>query len=169
MKRLLLILPVVMLLSFAAPGGGRFDKGGVSFTIPDGWKITEEENIEGKGYYLSCEKEGENSSGLVTVTWVNDSMDLESTAESYGEEIKKNYILKQADPSFKPLLLTSFNGMAATKIDYAVTLMNVPHEGHIYSFYGNGKTITVLIQEAVEDKAVNKAGIQEISRTLVSR
>jgi hypothetical protein len=168
MKRLLLLVPVLMLLSFAPVEGGRFDKSGVSFNVPEGWKITEEEDLEGKGYYLSCEKEGANSSGLVTVSWVNDITDLTETAGQYAAAVKENFILKKAEPKLKPVASTSFNGMTAASIDYTLVMETVPHEGHIYCFHGKGKTITVMVQEAVEDKAVNKAGIQEITRSLVS-
>lgn len=168
MKRLL-ILFLPLLLSFAPPAGSRFDKSGVSFTVPDDWKITEEEDIEGKGYYLACEKTGANSSGLVTVTWVNDSMDLAAMAGSYGSELKKNFVLKKADPKLDPVSRTSFNGMEAMGMKYTLKLLGVAHRGHIYCFYGKGKTITVMVQEALEDVAANEPGIREITGSFSCR
>jgi hypothetical protein len=168
MKRLLLLLPVLLLLSFSTPEGQKFSNSGVSFNIPAGWKITEQEDIEGKGYYLSCEKDGENSSGLVTITWVNDSTDLKATAVAYGNALKENFKLKKADTKLTPAVKRTFNGRSAMGMDYTLMLSNILHEGHIYCFYGNEKTITVMVQEAVEDKAVNKSGIQEILSSLTS-
>ncbi len=34
----------------------KFDKFGISFICPSGWKITDEEIFNNNGYYLSCEK-----------------------------------------------------------------------------------------------------------------
>jgi hypothetical protein len=168
MNRLLLLLSVLLLSSFTMPDEQKFTHSGVSFNIPTGWKITDQEEMEGTGYYLSCEKEGENSSGIVTVTWVNDSSDLEATVEAYSSAIKDNYILKKANPKFSPTVKRRFNGRAAIGMDYTMTLSKIPHEGHIYCFYGKGKTITVMVQEALEDKAVNKPGIDEIVASLIS-
>lgn len=169
MKKVFQVLIIPFLLSFAPPYGEVFNKSGVYFKVPDGWKITDEEDFDGKGYYLSCEKNGANSSGLVTVSWVNDSTDLTSTAENYAAELKKNYILKTANPIMKPVKQTTFNGKKAMAIAYMMTLANLPHEGHIYSFYGNHKTITVMMQEALEDHAENRAGFEEITKTLASK
>jgi hypothetical protein len=168
MKRLVLLLPVILLFSFAAPNEEKFTNSGVSFTVPDGWKITEQEDLDGKGYYLSCEKDGANSSGLVTISWVNDSTDLKELATTYGNAVKENFILKSANPKMSPVVSRTFNGHPATGMDYTMKMATIPHEGHIYCFYGNGKTITVMVQEAVEDKAANKPGIAQITSSLVS-
>lgn len=48
-----------------------FFKDGVSFTCPSNWSVTEQEDLDGVGYYLSVEKTGLNASGLLTITWIN--------------------------------------------------------------------------------------------------
>jgi hypothetical protein len=163
MTRLLFrTLPVFILFSFTPGGEEKFDKAGISFTIPAEWKITDEEDLEGQGYYLACEKEGANSSGLVTVTTLNGKKDLEETATGYAEGLKENFTAKNAPPKMSAAKTASFNGIPCQQIDYSMTLISIPHEGRIYSFYCGNKTVTVLVQEAVEDKNVNKPGIEKI-------
>ena len=55
----------------------KFEKDGVSLTCPQGWKITDQENFDDEGYYLSIEKDGFDSSGLFSITWVNINLDLD--------------------------------------------------------------------------------------------
>lgn len=168
MKKLLFCLPLLLLLSFAPAESGKFDRSGVSFSIPTGWKITEEQDLEGKGYYLSCEKEGANSSGLVTVSWVNDSLDLDAMTGQYSEALAANFTEQKADPKLGPIVSRTFNGMEARGFDYTMNIQGIAHEGHVYCFFGKDKTINVMVQEAVEDKAANKAGIAEITASLKS-
>ena len=78
MKKLTLCFTAVLIFTLSAHHSvaQTFNKQAVSFTIPEGWTLTEEEDFDGKGYYLSIEKDGELSSGLVTISWLNDSADL---------------------------------------------------------------------------------------------
>ena len=79
----------------------KFEKNGISFTCPTGWKITEEENLDNQGYYLSIEKDGFNSSGLLTVSWVNDSLDLNEWLEALMDGLKNDIIYKNSNLKFE--------------------------------------------------------------------
>lgn len=79
----------------------KFEKNGISFTCPTGWKITEEENLDNQGYYLSIEKDGFNSSGLLTVSWVNDILDLNEWLEALMDGLKNDIIYKNSNLKFE--------------------------------------------------------------------
>ena len=46
--------------------------------------------------------------------------------------------------------------------NYTLSLFGVPHEGTVYVFHAGNKRISVVIQEAIEDKAKNKKGFEII-------
>ncbi|WP_282113833.1 hypothetical protein [Maribacter stanieri] len=46
-----------------------FERDGISLTTPKEWEITEQENKDDQGY-LSIEKDGFDSSGFITMTWL---------------------------------------------------------------------------------------------------
>jgi hypothetical protein len=165
MKNLLLLIICSFLFACVESPETQYEKNGISFTVPAGWKITEEENIEGKGYYLSCEKEGLSQSGLVMITFLNDSFPLEDMVESHKTNFKENYIFKHADVSFTSNKETTFNGSACVSSEYNLTLLKVPHHGIINCFYGNGKTISIVIQAALEDSVSTNKGINRIIKT----
>lgn len=45
--------------------GGDFSRDGVSLSYPPDWKITEQGEIEGEGYYLCIETTGFRNSGVM--------------------------------------------------------------------------------------------------------
>lgn len=136
----------------------KFDKGGVSFTCPQGWKIVDETNLDGAGYYMSIEKDGLNSSGLLSVSWVNDSIDLVYYMDIFKDELRNNFIYKNGNLKIQDLFETKFNGIDAIATNFTSTVLGLEHEGVIYCMYGSGKTIGLIKQQALEDSNVNKKG-----------
>jgi hypothetical protein len=155
-----LLVCYLLICSFRDPD--KFNNGGVSFSIPAGWEITDQEDLDGAGYYLSCEKTGVNASGLVTVSWVNEERSLAEIAVAYADNLTENFVAKKADPKMSAQQKSTYNNIPAVKMGYTMKLMGTSFHGTIYCFHLCDKTITVLVQEADEDVKENKAGIHEI-------
>lgn len=157
---------IIVLLILAASGcgsqapGGNFLRDGVSFTYPTGWSITEQEEIEGGGYYLSVEKDGFNVSGLLTLTWINGLVDTHEYLETIQAGFEKQKLLN--DITFQPVRDNNFNGIPCISSDYKFTTLSVKHIGIIYVFVKGDKTYSIMKQEAIEDVANNKEGFDEI-------
>lgn len=164
---LLILIPISLLFSCSSPPSKevKFDKSGVAFTCPDGWKITEEDSLDGDGYYLACEKDGLVSSGLFTLTWVNDTVALEEMMEVYQDELKNNVIFKNTNISFSAASDGKFNTYPAIISTYELTLLGDKTEGTMYCFYGNGKTIGLVKQQSLEDDSKNKKGFEIIENS----
>ena len=143
----------------------KFEKDGISLTSPKGWKITDEGNIEDQGYFLSIEKDGLNSSGLITLSWVIGEFDLNEWIEIYKDELKNNLVYRNSNLSFSNEKQDKFNGITTTSLEYSVSLFGLKHEGIIHFFYENNKTFALLKQEAIEDKIKNKNGFELIERS----
>ena len=143
----------------------KFSKDGISMTCPAGWKITDEGPIEDQGYSISIEKDGLNSSGLLAVSWLNDSLDLNAYMEIYLEEMKGNAVYKTSNITFEPFSDSQYNKNNSLSVKYKLSLLSVAHTGVIHIFYGNNKTVAILRQEAVEDLGENKDGFELLERT----
>jgi hypothetical protein len=67
-----------------------FSKDAISLRLPLNWNITEQDDLDGDGYYLAIEKKGIDTSGLLTITWINGVLD----SHEYLEIIKEEYVFR---------------------------------------------------------------------------
>ena len=134
-------------------------------TSPQGWKISDEENLDDQGYYLSIEKDGLESSGLFSLTWVYGEFELNDWIRVHKEEMKNNIIYRNSNLAFGGLHESKFNNLNTSSLEYTVSLLGVKHEGTFHFFHAQEKTFTVVIQEAIEDRADNRAGFEMIEQS----
>lgn len=166
MKNLIYLILFTSFLSSCESPEVDFKMKDVSFTCPKGWRITETEDyVEEDGYYVSIEKDGLNSSGIVTIEWVADSFDLELWIETFKVELQNNIIFKTADLSFGDLYDSEFSGYETVSVDFYMNLFGLKHEGKYSVFHHENKTISVLKQGANEDVNANEPGFSIIENS----
>src|SRR5690606_10867772 len=78
MKLIFCILSSVLLFAQSYSQNSEFSYEGVSIKWENDWEMSEQDPMDGDGYYLALEKTGEDESGLVAITWIN--VDLEESA-----------------------------------------------------------------------------------------
>lgn len=161
-----LILMLFVLVSCKETSQTELEKDGVSLTCPKGWEITDEDSLDGQGYYLSIEKAGFNSSGLITITWINNEFDKNEWINSYKDELRNNFIYKNSNLSFGGIIENKFNNINSTSVSFKVSILGVKHEGEIHVFSEKNKTFSILKQEAIEDKTKNINGFGLIEQSL---
>jgi len=143
-----------------------FEKDGISFTSPASWKITDQETMSNNaGYFLSVERDGFSSSGLLTLTWVYDSLDLSYWLDLYKEGFMAQFVYKNSDLIFEAPVSDVFNNYNTIAVNYTVSILGVEHEGLIHVFHGYNKTIAIVKQEAIEDKDNNRVGFDIIEQS----
>ena len=164
MKNLLLVLFVLSFTSCQDQQSepSKFNKQGVSFTVPAGWSVTEEEPIEGGGYYLAVEKNGFDSSGMLTITWFPGELGEGEGVTIQQDEMRNNAIYKKVNLVFEPIAKGDFNGIPTFSSKYKMNLMMLPHTGTLGHFYVDGRTFLFMKQEAVEDSSTNKRGFESL-------
>ena len=161
---ILTIVGIFFLLTACQPSPEvKFDKMGVRFTCPEGWKITEEEDMGEEGYYLSVEKNGFDASAIMSITWVDEEINLADFLLEFQESLKENTIYAHSGLSFEAQIETTFNKRFALASKYSARVLGIAHQGTIYCFKGGGaRTFAILKQEAIEDRQKNKAGFDTI-------
>ena len=165
-SKVYLILILLISMSCKEASETKFAKDGISLTCPTGWKITEEENIENQGYYLSIEKDGLTSSGLFTLSWLSNRLDLYEWIDIYKEQLSSNIVYRNSNLTFGEPFESEFNNISSVAVKFNVSILGLKHEGIIHVFYGNDKTISILKQEAIEDKIKNEKGFEMIEKSL---
>lgn len=161
-KLILLITSLLYLTSCQKNPESKFEQDGISMTIPLGWEISEEENIGDQGYYLSIQKQGFNSSAMIAMNWVKGEISYDSWVEIYQEILESNIIYRNANLELGELKDTSFNNIESKYVKVDFSLLGLKHQAIIYFIRQNGKSITIMKQEALEDMDENRKGFKKI-------
>ncbi len=143
----------------------KFERDGISLTSPKGWNVSDEENIDNQGYYLSIEKDGLNSSGVITISWINNELDLNESINIYQNELRNNIISKNSNLTFENQKKNKFNEINTTSVNYTFSILGLKHEGILHFFYENDKSFVICKQEATEDNIKNKKGFESIEQS----
>jgi len=138
-----------------------FSKDGVSLSWDLDWELTEQDSLDGDGFYLALEKWGLNESGLFTVTWLYSNVPEEIFLDIFQEQLRKSYE-GISGVSFSEMYDSNFAGIISKAVDFEFTELDVKHTGTFFSFRTHGKSFTVLKQEAVEDSDKNAPGFSMI-------
>ncbi|TMM58773.1 hypothetical protein FEE95_04900 [Maribacter algarum] len=139
-----------------------FEKDDISFTCPKGWSITDEDNLDGIGYYLSIEKDGFDSSGLMTVSWLYETVNPDDLILAYQEDMQENVIYKHSNLVFDPTFENKFQHYTVKSTRYQVTIVGIKHQGIISAVNYGDQTFGILKQGATEDVVINKKGFEMI-------
>lgn len=142
-----------------------FKKDGVVFTCPSGWSITDEDSLEGLGNYLSIEKDGFNSSGIMTVTWLYNEISPEDVIAEYQVEMANNIIYKNSSLSFSNPFKNKFKNYDVISVRFTMKLVGMKHQGIISAFNYGGRSYCIFKQEANEDGIKNEDGFNVIENS----
>jgi hypothetical protein len=143
-----------------------YAKNGISFTIPDSWKVTSDDVAPGKGVVVNCERQGPDESGLVSIAVVDSSHDIQNLLISTTLENKVAFgNMGGTFEATKPVE-GKFNGYESISGTYKAVVQDVPHTGMVTAFRGCDRCVLVVTQEADEDHEKNKTGIEQIRSSL---
>ena len=168
MKKLIFLLfTILLVISCKDSPATTFSKDGVTFTVPSGWEISEEENLDTDGYYLSVEKNGFNASGIVVMTWVVGKQDLRDTYVNYKKNMYNIPVYSNANLQFRNEADTSYGNKSSFSAPFTASVAGMDHEGRLHFITAADKIFTIMIQGAVEDKSENEKGFKTIADSFV--
>ena len=145
-----------------------FNQNGVSFAYPGDWEVDPLEEVAPGAFTLNCEKSGLGSSGLVSISWFADSLDLDKVRGLFQQQFATSPIYKMSDVKFAPTVAGFYGAHPARRALYRLKMLSVPQSGSLNAFHLNRRTFMVLLQQADEDSAANRAGFRRIAQSLAS-
>lgn len=140
---------------------------GISFTSPAGWIVSDSQEDEDEGgCYIVVEKEGINSSGILTIAMkgVDDSDNLASYMSSYQDFIKGQSLYSAL--KFENVKEDDYGKYKGIVSKYTANIMGLPHEGRMFVFAVGDNVYCVTEQEAAEDKKKDEAGFKALKESL---
>ena len=124
----------------------------VSFCYPDSWKTEREEGDNGS-YYIYCEKKGDNSSEIITITAVSAQIDVFAKLAETLNTMKEQKVYRNM--CTEPVRNVSLGDNDAILCSFVCSFSGTKYFGRIYILNVSGKTFTVLMQDE-EDAFENK-------------
>ncbi len=162
MKPITILLLLLLIFSGCKESTSfQFKKAGFSVTCPEGWKITDKDS-SADYYTFSLQKKGMEESGLVAITWINDSADLYMTLSEFRKELQNNIVFKNSDIKFWTDINSRYGKYETLASEYTAKILKVEFMGILHTFHAKGKTYIVLVQEAKNDMAKNRKGFETI-------
>jgi hypothetical protein len=152
----------VICFSCAEQKSTNVDVYGVSFTCPSGWKVSETEDY-GTAKYISIEKKGVNSSGLVTMSFTEEDYELEEYLQLFQESFLEQKVLKNL--VFQKANEANYGKYKGIVSNFTFETMSIKHVGKMCIFQKNGITMCLVNQEAVEDHKQNLLGFETIEES----
>lgn len=134
----------------------------ISFSIPEGWEITEAEPIEG-GYFVSCEKKGESESGMVMLSILDDAMSPQEAVNGFLSEITNNDMLTNVVTETTEN--SNYYQLPAHKTTYRFSAMGMKHSGTAYGISQCNKVLLLVEQVAAEDAHFSEPGFSGIGKS----
>jgi hypothetical protein len=138
----------------------QFENNVYSFNIPEDWSLTDSEKIDDGIYYISVEKNGIDSSGLMTIVSFEFLVDLDELINVNIEELQNNSTLNEFN--FDSIHDSKFNNISARSTRYNFKTMGINHVGLVYALSSKNNTVVILLQEALEDKKENSNGFDSM-------
>lgn len=163
LNNLLVIVSLIVFSSGYSMAQNSFSKDGVSFKYPSDWEITEQNDLDGNGYYLAIEKIGEEESGLVVITWINKEIEGEEYMKIIQDQYKDQEDLESL--TFETTKKSTFNKVPSVSVNMKFDLDDRNFKALIHTFVSTERTFLVLKQNVYEDISKNKEAFNLIEST----
>ena len=127
-----------------------FNKHGISFIIPRGWRIDKDKEtyIKDKVYTVCIEKAERGAHGSFTVACSYREMEILETLNSFMQNVEKGFknnpLFRSSKTQFSEKKGIVFKGNEGFKVNFSVRTWAAKLIGEIYSFKWNGYTIILV-------------------------
>lgn len=146
MKKIILLFLLTAFVTACDTPETHIQREEVTFTIPKGWKIKQENTEDKNNYWVSLQKNGFFNENYIEISVENSEVDLQKWLNDI-----KNHILKEHTPisdeeklHFSDIYHDEFNGKHAFTIDYTLVKHKKQYKSRIFTFHANKKSFCVL-------------------------
>lgn len=146
-----------------------YEKTGISFSQPEGWKVTEDEIIEGRIRNINVEGP-DNAVMIITALPSSVKPDLKNFAENFKENLSSTVAAGRVSEMKTSETSRSINGKDSKGVrqNYSLTLLGqeVPHTTDFYLVNGKKSNAVLTMQASDEDFQNADKAFQTISDSL---
>ncbi|MES2618521.1 MAG: hypothetical protein V4613_11625 [Bacteroidota bacterium] len=139
------------------------EKNGVTFIIPNGWKITHESVSPNNVTSLTCEKSGVDESGIAVIAIFDQTYDPLDVLANSREMMQQNPVYAQAGIQFANFKGELFQQQQVMAMPFSFTDKSSTQNGKVVVFTLCNKTISVLMQQDKIDSTRNAKGFEAMS------
>jgi hypothetical protein len=170
--KILVSIIILLIISNIASAKGKeisYMRDGISFSVPEDWKITANDSIGENAYYFSTERTGNKATGLITVTWINRIEKPEEIIAVHQRSMKSANIYRNPGIEFTAVNPDDFAGLKVLSCRYTTIVKEQKLDGIIYCFNASQKTITIFLQSGLNDKKINQKSFELFKLTFNCR
>ncbi len=170
--RIFLILAISLIdrnISVARGKETSFNRDGISFSIAKDWSIISNDSVGINAYYVSAERSGARSTGLLTVTWLNEVKSPLETIRMHQKTMKASNIYRNPGIEFTSVIPDKFAGYKCQSCLYTTIVKEQKLDGVIYCFTSAQKTITIFFQTGHGDIKINQKAFSLLKSTFNCR
>ena len=153
----------VLFFSFVNESQSDFKKDGVSFIIPDNWKISDKQKLDANGYSITLQNKKESSVGVISSSWFEADLELPTFSKLFKDQFKSQEAMEGIE--FGEDRKSKFCGVESLNTDFKVTVSSIPLKGEFICFKKKGKMFFIMLQTTVVEDKSNLAGIKLFSNS----
>ena len=142
---------------------------GLSFSVSEGWKTVANDSIGENAYYFSAERTGDQATGLITVTWLNQVEDTEKMIQIHQQSMKSANVYRNPGIEFTTVENDIFAGLKGKSCHYITFVKGQKLEGFICCLNSSLKTITIFFQTGLKDHKLNQKAFDLLKQTFNCR
>ena len=158
-----LLALIVIFSSFISPE--KFSTKGVSFSFPDDWRITGQQDMDGHGYGVTCERQGEAATGIVVIEWLDWITDEKDMLQTSTRKLKEKYGSLPMKMEISAIGNGSFGSHACKQVNYTCSANRRHLNGTFRCFHSCGKTFIIMAQELEEETKDDRNGFRTIEQS----
>ena len=147
-----------------SPSQKSFENNFLKFSYPEDWIITDDEEMDEGIHYISIEKKGYNSSGIITITSYEGLISLDDLITINIEQLEQN--LGFANFKQNAIVESKFNTNQSRSSNFEFVTLGLSFEGTVYAFQGINNSYVLLKEGALEDVKKNSNGFKMIEESL---
>lgn len=138
---------------------------GIRLSLPEGWKKTEQPILD-LGVQILIEKEGEDESGQFILNILNKKIPIEAQLQNLKKGMSDSYSLQAVSLDFTADDRQDFNGVESIATSFKYQQSGLDFVGLLRTMQCGDQTISILIQEELDDARQNKAGFEILKNSL---
>lgn len=165
-KKLIICVTICLCTNCGVKEDTEFSQMGLSFTIPKGWYIIEDDNTSSESYLIGIGDKHRISDGVFYAIWFTFEKDINELLELAKESYENNMLKPIFKIKYSESKSIEFKGNDAVKVDITIDGIQIKFIGEIICFNWNGYSIMLVFIENTKKHNKIKPDFEKIKNSL---